>query len=93
MKVDDKVYTVIVNCKLTEIDKNGKQEETAYCDVGDFGFARRNSTILIILRVLELSKEQVEAKLKDWDLNTRTCLILALQLAGTIEEEENGEEN
>lgn len=94
MTVDNKVYTLIVDCKLTEIDNFQWQTRgDGSLDVGDFGFARRNPFKYFDNPALELSKEQVEAKLEDWDLDTRTCLILALQLAGTIEEEENGEEN
>lgn len=94
MTVDEKVYTLIVNCKLTEIDNFQWQTRgDGSLDVGDFGFARRNPFKYFDNPALELSKEQVEAKLKDWDLDTRTCIILALQIAGTIEEEENGEEN
>ena len=94
MTVDNKVYTVIVDCKLTEIDNFQWQTRgDGSLDVGDFGFARRNPFKYFDNPALELSKEQVEAKLEDWDLDTRTCIILALQLAGTIEEEENGEEN
>ena len=94
MTVDDKVYTMIVDCKLTEIDNFQWQTRgDGSLDVGDFGFARRNPFKYFDNPALELSKEQVEAKLKDWDLDTRTCMILALQLAGTIEEEENDEEN
>ena len=93
MTVDDKVYTIIVDCKLTEIDNFQWQTRgDGSLDVGDFGFARRNPFKYFDNPALELSKEQVEAKLEDWDLDTRTCKILALQLAGTIEEEENGEE-
>ncbi len=95
MTVDDKVYSVIVDCKLTEIDNFQWQTRgDGSLDVGDFGFARRNPFKYFDNPALELSKEQVEAKLEDWDLDTRTCKILALQLArGTTEEEENGEEN
>ena len=94
MTVDEKVYTIIVDCKLTEIDNFQWQTRgDGSLDVGDFGFARRNPFKYFDNPALELSKEQVEAKLEDWDLDTRTCIILALQLAGTIEEEENGEEN
>ena len=94
MTVDEKVYTVIVDCKLTEIDNFQWQTRgDGSLDIGDFGFARRNPFKYFDNPALELSKEQVEAKLEDWDLDTRTCIILALQLAGTIEEEENGEEN
>ena len=92
MTVDEKVYTIIVDCKLTEIDNFQWQTRgDGSLDVGDFGFARRNPFKYFDNPALELSKEQVEAKLED--LDTRTCIILALQLAGTIEEEENGEEN
>ena len=94
MTVDNKVYTMIVDCKLTEIDNFQWQTRgDGSLDVGDFGFARRYPFKYFDNPALELTKEQVEAKLKDWDLDTRTCTILALQLAGTIEEEENGEEN
>ena len=94
MTVDEKVYTIIVDCKLTEIDNFQWQTRgDGSLDVGDFGFARRNPFKYFDNPALELSKEQVEAKLENWDLDTRTCIILALQLAGTIEEEENGEEN
>ena len=94
MTIDSKVYTVIVDCKLTEIDNFQWQTRgDGVLNVGDFGFARRNPFKYFDNPALELSKEQVEAKLEDWDLDTRTCIILALQLAGTIEEEENGEEN
>ena len=94
MTVDEKVYTIIVDCKLTEIDNFQWQTRgDGVLNVGDFGFARRNPFKYFDNPALELSKEQVEAKLEDWDLDTRTCIILALQLAGTIEEEDNGEEN
>ena len=94
MTVDEKVYTIIVDCKLTEIDNFQWQTRgDGSLDVGDFGFARRNPFKYFDNPALELSKEQVEAKLEDWDLDTRTCIILALQLAGTLEEEEDGEEN
>jgi len=94
MAVDEKVYTIIVDCKLTEIDNFQWQTRgDGSLDVGDFGFARRNPFKYFDNPALELSKEQVEAKLEDWDLDTRTCIILALQLAGTLEEEENGKEN
>ena len=92
MKIDDKVYTLIVNCKLTAIDNFQWQTRgDGVLNVGDFGFARRNPFKYFDNPALELSKEQVEAKLKDWDLNTRTCIILALQLAGTTKEENNVE--
>ena len=92
MKVDDKVYTLIVDCKLTAIDNFQWQTRgDGMLNVGDFGFARRNPFKYFDNPALELSKEQVEAKLKDWDLNTRTCIILALQLAGTTKEENNVE--
>ena len=94
MTVDEKVYTIIVDCKLTEIDNFQWQTRgDGSLDVGDFGFARRNPFKYFDNPALELSKEQVEAKLEDWDLDTRTCIILALQLAGTLGEEEDGEEN
>ena len=93
MTVDDKVYTIIVDCKLTEIDNLQWQTRgDGSLDVGDFGFARRNPFKYFDNPALELSKEQVEAKLENWDLDTRTCRILALQLAGTIKEEKDGEE-
>ena len=43
MKVDDKVYTVIVDCKLTAIDNFSKWQTRGdgVLNVGDFGFARR----------------------------------------------------
>ena len=43
MTVDKKVYTIIVDCKLTEIDNFQWQTRgDGSLDVGDFGFARRN---------------------------------------------------
>ena len=92
MTVDEKVYTIIVDCKLTEIDNFQWQTRgDGSLDVGDFGFARRNPFKYFDNPALELSKEQVEAKLENWDLDTRTCIILALQLAGTTEEDANVE--
>ena len=48
-------------------------------NVGDFAFVRRNPFKYFDNPNLELSREQVESKLKDWDFDERTCVIAGLQ--------------
>lgn len=80
---DDTVYTVIVNnCKLTVIDNFQFQTKgDGKLNVGDFAIVRRNPFKYFENPNLELTKEQVEAKLKDWDLDQRVCNIVAIQKA------------
>lgn len=84
--LDDKVYTVIVDCKLTEIDNFQWQTMgDGKLNIGDFAIVRRNPFTYFDNPKLELTREQIEAKLKDWDMNQRVCFIKALQKAGNIE--------
>ena len=88
LTLDDIVYTIIVNgCKLTKIDNFQWQTRgDGALNVGDFAIVRRNPFKYFDNPALELSKEQVDAKLKNWDLNKRTCYIVALQKAGKIKQ-------
>ena len=54
-------------------------------NIGDFAIVRRNPFTYFDNPKLELTREQIEAKLKDWDMNQRVCFIKALQKAGNIE--------
>lgn len=84
--LDDKVYTVIVDCKLTEIDNFQWQTMgDGKLNIGDFAIVRRNPFTYFDNPNLELTKEQIEAKLEDWDMDQRVCFIKALQKAGNIE--------
>mgnify|MGYP001393125098 CR=1 FL=1 len=88
LTLDDIVYTIIVSgCKLTKIDNFQWQTRgDGALNVGDFAIVRRNPFKYFDNPALELSKEQVDAKLKNWDLNKRTCHIVALQKAGKIKQ-------
>ena len=85
--VKDNVYTIIVdNCGLNEIDNFQWQTRgDGSLDIGDFAIVRRNPFKYFDNPNLELTKEQIEAKLKNWDIDQRACFIVAIQKAGKIE--------
>ena len=78
--IDDNEYSVIFgDCKLTEIDNFQFQTRgDGKLDVGDFAVVRRNPFKFFDNPNLELSKAQIESKLKDWDLDVRICTIVAI---------------
>ena len=89
--IDDKVYSMIVDCKLNEIDNiqfftwpidGSGLEGDSKLDVGDFGIARRDPFKYFDNPKLResLTKEYVEEKLEDWDLDKRVCVIQGIQL-------------
>lgn len=84
--VKDKVYSIIVDdCGLNEIDNFQWQTRgDGSLDVNDFAIVRRNPFKYFDNPALELSKEQIEAKLEGWDLDQRVCFIVAIQKAGEI---------
>ena len=94
--IDDKVYSMIVDCKLNEIDNiqfftwpidGSGLEGDSKLDVGDFGIARRDPFKYFDNPKLResLTKEYVEEKLEDWDLDKRVCVIQGIQLTEKIE--------
>ena len=85
--VKDNVYTIIVdNCGLNEIDNFQWQTRgDGSLDIGDFAIVRRNPFKYFDNPNLDLTKEQIEAKLKNWDIDQRACFIVAIQKAGKIE--------
>ena len=89
--INDKVYSMIVDCKLNEIDNiqfftwpidGSGLEGDSKLDVGDFGIARRDPFKYFDNPKLResLTKEYVEEKLEDWDLDKRVCVIQGIQL-------------
>ena len=84
--VKEKVYTIIVdNCGLNEIDNFQWQTRgDGSLDINDFAIVRRNPFKYFDNPNLELTKEQIEAKLNNWDLDQRVCFIVAIQKAGEI---------
>ena len=89
--INEKIYTMIVNCKLNDIDTiqwftwpidNSQLEGDGSLDVGDFGIARRDPfKYFDNPKIREsLTKDQVESKLKDWNLDQRVCEIQAIQI-------------
>ena len=94
--IDDKVYSMIVDCKLNKIDNiqfftwpidGSGLEGDSKLDVGDFGIARRDPFKYFDNPKLResLTKEYVDEKLKDWDIDQRVCVITGIQLTETIE--------
>ena len=94
--VDDKIYSMILDCKLNEIDNiqfftwpidGSGLEGDSKLDVGDFGIARRDPFKYFDNPKLResLTKEYVEEKLEDWDLDKRVCVIQGIQLTEKIE--------
>ena len=93
--IDDKVYSMILDCKLNEIDNiqfftwpidGSGLEGDSKLDVGDFGIARRDPFKYFDNPKLResLTKEYVEEKLDGWDIDERVCVINAIQLTETI---------
>ena len=84
--VKDEVYSILVdNCGLNEIDNFQWQTRgDGSLDVGDFAIVRRNPFKYFDNPNLELSKEQIEAKLKNWDIDQRVCFIVAIQKASKL---------
>jgi len=91
LSINEKIYTMIVNCKLNDIDTiqwftwpidNSQLEGDGSLDVGDFGIARRDPfKYFDNPKIREsLTKDQVESKLKDWNLDQRVCEIQAIQI-------------
>lgn len=71
---------IFSGCELSEIDNFQFQTRgDGKLNVGDFAFVRRNPFKYFDNPNLELSREQVESKLKDWDFDERTCVIAGLQ--------------
>ncbi len=94
--IDDKVYSMILDCKLNEIDNiqfftwpidGSGLEGDSKLDVGDFGIARRDPFKYFDNPKLResLTKEYVEEKLDGWDIDERVCVINAIQLTEKIE--------
>ena len=84
---DDSEFNIVFgDCKLNDIDNFQFQTRgDGSLDVGDFAIVRRNPFKYFDNPNLELSKDQVEAKLKNWDMDTRTCTIVGLSLVEDIE--------
>ena len=84
--IKDEVYSILVdNCGLNEIDNFQWQTRgDGSLDVGDFAIVRRNPFKYFDNPNLELSKEQIEAKLKNWDIDQRVCFIVAIQKASKL---------
>ena len=78
--LDDNEYVIIFgDCALTDIDNFQFQTRgDSKLDVGDFAIVRRNPFKFFDNPNLELSKAQIESKLKNWDLNVRVCTIAAI---------------
>ena len=78
--LDDNKYVITFgDCTLTDIDNFQFQTRgDGKLDVGDFAIVRRNPFKFFDNPNLELSKAQIESKLKNWDLNVRVCTIAAI---------------
>ena len=78
--LDDNKYEILFgDCVLTDIDNFQFQTRgDGKLDVGDFAIVRRNPFKFFDNPNLELSKAQIESKLKNWDLNVRVCSIAAI---------------
>ena len=78
--LDDNKYVIIFgDCALNDIDNFQFQTRgDGKLDVGDFAVVRRNPFKFFDNPNLELSKAQIESKLKNWDLNVRVCTIAAI---------------
>lgn len=89
--IDDKEYDLIFgDCKLTEIDNFQFQTRgDGKLDVGDFAIVRRNPFKFFDNPNLDLSKAQIESKLKTWDLNVRVCSIVAISKIDIVVPEES----
>ena len=84
---EDKSYNIIFgDCVLNEIDNFQFQTRgDGSLDVGDFAIVRRNPFKYFDNPNLELSKEQVEVKLKNWDIDVRACTIAGISVLEEIE--------
>lgn len=78
--VDDNEYSIVFgDCKLHDIDNFQFQTRgDGKLDVGDFAVVRRNPFKFFDNPNLELSRAQIESRLKDWDLDVRVCTISAI---------------
>ena len=83
LSIDDKIYTILVGCKLTSIDTFQWQTRgDGSLDVGDFALTYRDPFHNYGNPKLResLTKADVEEILADWDLNQRVCYIVGIQL-------------
>ena len=78
--LDDNEYVIIFgDCVLTDIDNFQFQTRgDGKLDVGDFAIVRRNPFKYFDNPNLELSKAQIESRLKNWDIDLRVCTIAAI---------------
>lgn len=78
--LDDKEYNIVFgDCSVTDIDNFQFQTRgDGKLDVGDFAIVRRNPFKYFDNPKLDLSKSQIESKLKNWDMAVRVCTIAAI---------------
>ena len=80
--VDNVTYTILVDCKLTPIDTFQWQTKgDGALNVGDFALTYRDPFHNFGNPKLKesLTREDVEKKLQDWDLQNRICSIVGIQ--------------
>ena len=77
---DDREYNIVFgDCSINDIDNFQFQTRgDGKLDVGDFAIVRRNPFKYFDNPNLELSKAQIESKLKNWDMAVRVCTIAAI---------------
>ena len=83
LAIDDKIYTILVGCKLTPIDTFQWQTRgDGSLDVGDFALTYRDPFHNYGNPKLResLTKQDIEEILADWDLSERVCYIVGIQL-------------
>ena len=83
LNIDDKIYTILVGCKLTPIDTFQWQTRgDGSLDVGDFALTYRDPFHNYGNPKLResLTKQDIEEILADWDLSERVCYIVGIQL-------------
>lgn len=84
---DDREYNIVFgDCSINDIDNFQFQTRgDGKLDVGDFAIVRRNPFKYFDNPNLELSKAQIESKLKNWDMAVRVCTIAAISKVEIVE--------
>jgi len=81
LTIDDvREYNIVFgDCSINDIDNFQFQTRgDGKLDVGDFAIVRRNPFKYFDNPNLDLSKSQIESKLKNWDMAVRVCTIAAI---------------